>query len=216
MPKIVLTLETLKAVNLFSSTEESRYYLNGVYFDQGMMIATDGRRFLAVKPEITMPAFQSFILPSHVIKAMKGGTKKRRAYVLIDTEKKEIGVYDYNGLAPSVVEFDRAFEAMGTITKYTPIDGAFPDYQRVVPMEENYNIGGTALGRAFNPELLGTLGGVVNQISIFINNEPRGPMLFRCSKSDHFEGFGAIMPMSSDEQAPVPEWFRKSTAQTEA
>ena len=212
MAKIIVTLNTLKAANKFSLNEGTRYYLKGVFFDaiNGVLAATDGHKLIVVKPEETeLKGFDSFILPAHIIKALKGGTKQRNASVLIETDKKEIGVYDTR-TTPSLEDFDVAFGAIENIMRYVPIDGTFPDYARVIPDANNYPAKGNENVSTFNPAILGTLAGDVNGLTIFQNESNKSPMAFCCDKPGHFEAFGLIMPMRCESTAgkPFPAWLK--------
>lgn len=222
MTKLIVTLETLKACNRFVSNDEKRYYLKGVFFDNDkkLLAATDGRQLIIAKPVQDMPDFESFILPSGVIKKLKGGTKFRTAYVMIDTEKKELGVFDFTGDSPNQSTWHDCFERIETKTKtkYTPIDGTFPPYARVVPDAINYTCTIRDNGRAFSPELMGTLGGAVVDITWFFHEDKGAPAIFRCNKQDHFEAFGALIPMRGvyESKDVTPAWWNADKGQEKA
>ena len=109
------------------STEETRYYLNGIYFHsadnengagQFRAVATDGHR-LALS-QMDMPAgaadMPSIILPRKAV----GELRK-----LLDDEDGEVQV----SLSETRAEF--AFGSVRLTSKL--IDGSFPDYTRVIP-----------------------------------------------------------------------------------
>ena len=113
---------TVRALLRFAAKADVRYYLNGVFFDHaGYAVATDGHRLLAVR----VPAFDGddFIIPNNEAKAALGLNKK--AHEMLITR-----------------------ELIGGI-KYTPIDGRFPEWRRIVPTE-------TASGKPtfINPDYL--------------------------------------------------------------
>lgn len=220
MTKIIVTLETLKALNRFVSKEETRYYLKGVYFDstKKVLVATDSHQMLIAKPDQELPEFESFILPTEIIKKLKGGAKFRTAYVMIDTEKKELSVCDHAGIRPTQETWHDHFDAIGTRISYTPIDGTFPSYERVVPSAENYTCTIPDNGRAFDPELMGSLAGMTTQVVWFFPEDATAPARFRCNKSDHFDGLGVIMPMRTNEgnKDITPAWWDNDKGQEKA
>lgn len=105
------------------STEETRYYLNGIYFhksDSGALaaVATDGHRLALAR--MTMPqgadALPNVILPRKAV----GELRK-----LLDDEEGEVKVK----LSETRAEF--SFGQVRLTSKL--IDGSFPDYTRVIP-----------------------------------------------------------------------------------
>ena len=108
------------------STEETRYYLNGIYLHQAdrdgttllRAVATDGHRLASV--EIPLPSGADG-MPG-VIVPRKAVAELRK---LIDESGDEVAV----SLSESKIRF--AFDNVVLISKL--IDGSFPDYQRVIP-----------------------------------------------------------------------------------
>jgi DNA polymerase III subunit beta len=109
------------------STEETRYYLTGIYFhaakaDGGATtlraVATDGHRLARIESALPKGAAQmpGVIVPRKVVTEM---------YRLIEGQDAEIAL----SLSESKirVEFD------GAVLTSKLIDGTFPDYQRVIP-----------------------------------------------------------------------------------
>ncbi len=108
------------------STEETRYYLTGIYFhiaktegtDMLRAVATDGHRLAQV--EIEAPA-GSVGMPGVII-PRKTVNELRR---LIETATEDVKV----GVSAAKVRFE-----IGTVTLTSKlIDGTFPDYGRVIP-----------------------------------------------------------------------------------
>ena len=108
------------------STEETRYYLNGIYLhaadNDGVQVlravATDGHRLASV--EIPLPDGAAGMLG--VIVPRKAINEIRK---LIDETEDEIAI----SLSDTKIKF--AFE--GTVLTSKLIDGTFPDYVRVIP-----------------------------------------------------------------------------------
>jgi len=108
------------------STEETRYYLNGIYLhaathdsvDVLRAVATDGHRLASV--EVPLPegatGMPGIIVPRKTVLEIRK---------LIDETASDVHV----GLSPTKVRF--AFDQAVLTSKL--IDGAYPDYQRVIP-----------------------------------------------------------------------------------
>lgn len=109
----------LRAVMLASANKDIRYYLNGVFIECGddavILVATDGHRLHAGHVSVADPvrAGQSWIVP-------------------IDALKKAL-----TGYRAATIDLDNA--RVGNVT-YTPVDGRFPDWRRVVPRLTNVGV----------------------------------------------------------------------------
>ncbi|MDX1738807.1 MAG: DNA polymerase III subunit beta [Alphaproteobacteria bacterium] len=106
------------------STEETRYYLNGIYMhvaeeDNSLRaVATDGHRLARVE----LPAPEGSVGMPGVIIPRKAVQELRK---LIDETDGEIAI--------SLSETKVKFEAGATVLTSKLIDGTFPDYERVIP-----------------------------------------------------------------------------------
>ncbi len=108
------------------STEETRYYLNGVYMhvsDSGgqqvlRCVATDGHRLARIDAELPNGAES---LPGVIVPRKTVGELRK----LLDDDETEIAV--------SVSETKVRFAAPGITLTSKVIDGTFPDYTRVIP-----------------------------------------------------------------------------------
>ena len=120
------------------STDETRYILNGVYFNfkdgKLSLVATDGRRLALVAKEMPVPAASAgaIILPAKTVSELlrllgKGDKLKiafndRRAAFQIDTNK------DSSGLTDAIYLFSKV------------VEGNYPNYQQVIPKETHQRI----------------------------------------------------------------------------
>jgi len=120
------------------STDETRYILNGVYFNfkdaKLSLVATDGRRLALVAKEMPVPANSAgaIILPAKTVSELlrllgKGDQLKiafndRRAAFQIDTNK------DNSGLTDAIYLFSKV------------VEGNYPNYQQVIPKETHQRI----------------------------------------------------------------------------
>lgn len=109
---MLIATDLLKAALICASSEETRYYLRGVFLStSGHMVTTDGHRmFVARLAE--RPAADVIVPYDAVAAALK----------LAGARAKDL-------------EIDLAANRIGQI-QYTPVDGTFPDWRRVVPTGE--------------------------------------------------------------------------------
>ena len=119
-------LKAFDAVSFAISTEETRYYLNGVYFTHHegrvRMVATDGHR-MAVYDSVKTDKFPDCIVPRLAVAAIR----KRLAKVTTDVE---IAVC---AGSPRKRKCRFSWGRESWLTK--TIDGTFPDYQRICPSD---------------------------------------------------------------------------------
>ena len=128
----------IKSVSYAQSSDETRYILNGVYFNfrdgKLSLVATDGRRLALISKELEVPAESagSIILPAKTVSELtrmldKGEKLKiafndRRASFQISTDK------DSSGLVDSIYLFSKV------------VEGNYPNYQQVIPKETHQRI----------------------------------------------------------------------------
>lgn len=112
------------------STEETRYYLNGVYLhvvdENGARklraVATDGHRLARIDADLPEGAEDA---PGVIVPRKTVGELRK----LLDDDEGEIEV--------SVSETKIRFAANGLVLTSKVIDGAFPDYSRVIPQSNS-------------------------------------------------------------------------------
>jgi len=128
----------LRSVAYAQSTDETRYILNGVYFNfrdgKLSLVATDGRRLALVSKEMDVPSASAgaIILPAKTVgeltrlldkgEKVKINFNERRAAFQIATDKDTSGLIDHVYLYSKVVE------------------GNYPNYQQVIPKETHQRI----------------------------------------------------------------------------
>jgi len=128
----------IKSVSYAQSSDETRYILNGVYFNfrdgKLNLVATDGRRLALISKELEVPAESagSIILPAKTVSELtrmldKGEKLKiafndRRASFQINTDK------DSSGLVDSIYLYSKV------------VEGNYPNYQQVIPKETHQRI----------------------------------------------------------------------------
>jgi len=126
----IVTIPTavLKAALICASTEQARYYINGVYIDsKGYVVSTDGHRLFCAKIDVSdIPAFDGWIIPSDAVKRAVTGNKFETVTVT-PTQCGDVAC--------------------------RPIDGTFPEWRRVLPAGDLS--GETA---QFNPAYIADMG----------------------------------------------------------
>ncbi len=124
--------ESLERVEFAISTEETRYYLNGILWtsnrDTLITVATDGHRLARFRrPVAKLPDLKRGIAKFH-----EQGYIVPRAtvYLLLDLLRKRDGDVTITHHGAAKMRFD-----MGDVVVLSKlIDGAFPDYGRVIPV----------------------------------------------------------------------------------
>jgi DNA polymerase III subunit beta len=122
--------EMIKKTVFSVSTDETRYILNGIFFqiDKGVarMVATDGRRLAYVARPITdKKSAVSVIIPSKAIREMER---------LLTAEAGE------GSVKVSVTENQVAFKAGETVIISRLIEGHFPNYDQVIPKTSDLRV----------------------------------------------------------------------------
>jgi len=126
MLKVTLNIRALRAMLIAVSTEETRYYLNGINLeftpDGVTMCATDGHRMIILRQpygeHAATGAHASVIVPRDLVAKLKIKLKT--------LDETTLTIADDGRLT-----FEHAGESYGG----SRIDGVFPDYRRVVPQE---------------------------------------------------------------------------------
>lgn len=128
---MLIPTDLLKAALLCASNEESRYYLRGVHLStSGHMVTTDGHRLFCAK--LAEAVSQDVIIPLDTVKAA------------LKLAGRKAETLDLNG------------NTLGGIT-FTPVDGTFPDWRRVLPAADGY-ANGDGEPAFFNPDYVYDLG----------------------------------------------------------
>lgn len=220
MNTATIDISALKAAAFAVSTEETRYYLNGVLLEitarETRYVATDGHILFAHKAELpnygpvkgepigtvngSAPdntLLGSFIIPSATIKAIK---LAKRASTSATLESADDG-------ATLAIRTDD-----GLSYGFKPIDGCFPAWRHVLPVKTS---GKTAHG--YNPNLLLKLWKAgealgIGQPSIAYNSD--GPALLVYPGAAG-ETLAVIMPMrQASTEAELPNWAREGAGES--
>mgnify|MGYP006281621353 FL=1 len=110
------------------SDDETRYFMNGVYFEKDgdalVMVATDGRRLSYIKKETSgqIPDFSPVIIPPKVLGLIKKLASGEGEIEMAVSEKYFFVRFDNQSIFSNL------------------IDGQFPNYQRVIPETQPHSI----------------------------------------------------------------------------
>ena len=211
-----------RIVHTTVSTEETRYYLNGVciepYPDGGaLLIATDGHRLLAAHdPQAVCSEVAIINIPKHALAQCKRPKLVDRRELVIDVQNALATINDVKpadaGAAEPIAEMVAAYQA-------NVIDGTFPDWRSVVPpaFEDKLKAGASAFNGAYL-KVFGALTADLNKhfdrssASLHLAlTDGHSPVVVRWSGIDTV--FGVIMPMRDDVRGFLPAFM---TAQPEA
>jgi len=198
------TIETslLKAITPFQSKEQAGFYLNGVYFDNGLLVATDGHKLAAIKPFNAEGNITNFILPAETVKRILSVKAGKREVVKVtfttgDTWQAKV----FTG------------ETILAIFPFQLVDGTFPDWRRVIPLEDNYTGNGVNSAK-FNMAYLSSFASLAEHGRLYMHNvDEYSPCLFRAETSE-YSALGVLMPMRDGLAIEtIPSWLlEKKTA----
>lgn len=179
---MLIATDILKAALLCASQEESRYYLRGVHLSTtGHLVTTDGHRLFCAK--LTETPAADVIIPLDTVKAALKLAPKKAATI------------ELNG------------NTLGGIV-FTPVDGTFPDWRRVIPPIDGYSPGKPEhmTPAHFNPDYiydigqmsraLGSKTGTAFRIHAWNNESPHGVTF-----AGREDCFAVIMPMRTVKEA---------------
>lgn len=179
----------LLAISHFSPKTGIRYYLNGVFIEvmenETRLVATDGHT-LAVARNVEVSNAENFsvIIPHGVVElALKMKLNICRVECLN-------GQWNINGIS------------------FTPVDGKFPDYRRVIPTDLTNEVG------QFNPEYLARVAKAGKSLKIkeypTIRHNGLGGAIAHFNNYSHF--MAIIMPVRQfTEKSPdngIPQWAK--------
>lgn len=197
--RLNISLDLLKATALFVSTEEARYYLNGVFVQADkkgnvVYVATDGHRMF-IAPGKSEPGFVGeIILPREVIAGIKLPTRR----------------FGADDAAVLVVDgFDCRVEyGSGSSVGFKAIDGKFPDWRRVLVTSTSGVVGHYNTAYLDNFRKAGQMLG--HGLPMVLHNGV-DPAVIRWFG---FDGFGILMPHRENSlpATVLPDWAGPSEA----
>jgi DNA polymerase-3 subunit beta len=185
-------------------TEETRYYLNGVNLeftpDGVVMAATDGHRMIVLRQpygeHAATTAHASVIVPRDLVAKLKINPRMKT----LDTTDLTVG--DDGRLT---------FEHLGESFGGSRIDGAFPDYRRVMPQDldgkpAQYNPAYLADFAKARQELTGQKADRDGKTSPMVRYNGLNPAVVDFAWDTGFQAIGVIMPLRDRTGATYHSW----------
>ena len=202
MLKVTLNIRALRAVLVAVSTEETRYYLNGINLeftpDGIVMAATDGHRMIVLRQpygeHAATAAHASVIVPRDLVAKLKVKHKT------LDETTLTIGD-----------DGRRRFEHAGESFGGSRVDGNFPDYRRVVPKDldgkpAQYNPAYLADFAKARQELTGSKLDKDGKGSPLVRYNGLNPAVVDFAWDTGFQAFGVIMPLRTTDKTLHYTW----------
>jgi len=193
---VAIDAGVFRGVAVCASGEETRYYLRGVALQvsegQGRIVATDGHRMMIHCFESHYSGQVDIIIPIEAIKRAFTGWKRTWQFIQIEGR-------------------DRYWK-IGDVA-FKPIDGTFPQWNRVFPKMDDGSAGRLA---HFNHSYVGDLAKIGKLVGTdaVINHFGDNPAVITFGERD--DVFGVLMPLREEarstadlrimiSQAPLPE-----------
>jgi len=219
MTKINVNADMFAACGAFVTSEETRYYLKGVFItphvnpETGrgvLMVATDGHRMACFHDEFgtaDAPVIVAAKFTDAVLKTTSKETGQRR--LVADFGKPGITipgtVYMTTKGAPDETGWARGFCSLDAI------DGTYPEFRRIIP-RDTFGVNPSA-GNGFNPVYMLDVRKAINRSGIVC--EEKGLRLFQKEKGDPFlvttggmhDAVFVVMPMRINGADAAPEWL---------
>lgn len=202
--KIRIDRRALRAVSRFAATNDIRHYLNGVHVDAvpngTVLVTTDGRVLGAhhYPAQNEIESATTLILPGTIVHAF---SKFGKIYADIPLDLEKIGsewsIYD---------------PAAQQRTSFTPVDGRFPDWRRIMPTK----VSGEAA--VYSPDLMARFSdagrdfhGKTAECKVTYGQNGFGSALVNIVDTAFV---GVIMPLKVSA-ATLPSWFHTHQVQKE-
>jgi hypothetical protein len=201
--KARIDVRVLKAISAFASTEETRYYLNGVSVEieprAVTYVATDGHRLVVFHDDEFDDENENTLLGKFIIP-----TAQCKAHVVKKSDL-SLGTLSSDDSGSLTLTFCD----VGVIFK--PIDGSFPNWRNVPP--KNNPSGVTA---QFNLNYAQSFAKFAADLALpipTIAHNQLDPAIVQFGPLNHV--FGVLMPMTSsaDLSRTMPEWARLSVSE---
>jgi len=197
MLKVTLSIRALRAVLVAVSTEETRYYLNGINLeftpDGVVMAATDGHRMIVLRQpygeHAATGAHASVIVPRDLVAKLKVKHKT------LDETTLTIG--DDGRLT---------FEHAGEMFGGSRVDGTFPDYRRVVPKDLD------GKPAQYNPTYLADFAKARKELggdrttSPVVRYNGDSPAVVDFAYGTDFQAIGVLMPIRDRTETTYYTW----------
>jgi DNA polymerase-3 subunit beta len=192
---MLINIRLLKAVAVAASTEQTRYYLNGVNLQvangEAVMVATNGHMMLGARHVTDASDACACIIPSALIKSLK-----------LDRKAGDMAEFTFDGN-------DIAIRYAGNTYGSGAVDGSFPNWRPVVPREP-----ASGVAAQFNAEYLAAFAAAARimgakEFKVMVAHNGDDPALV--TWHDEHDTFGVLMPLrasSCNVLTTAPGWAR--------
>ena len=203
MLKVTLNIRALRAVLVAVSTEETRYYLNGINLeftpDGVVMAATDGHRMIVLRQpygeHAATAAHASVIVPRDLVAKLKVKLKT--------LDETSLTISDDGRLT---------FEHAGEMFGGSRVDGTFPDYRRVMPQDLD------GKPAQYNPLYLADFAKARKELggdrttSPVVRYNGESPAVVDFAYETGFDAFGVLMPLRTTDRTLYYTWAHTPAA----
>ena len=224
MPKFQFRADQFRAASLMISKEETWYYLNGVLIEPDpaggiFLVATDGHRLVVIHDPngyAERPAILKCDWKSPALKT-KRGELGRRVYL----DGNDATIYDLEPGEPADADASAAGVPIDRML-FREIDGKFPEWRRVVPIDPKPDPEKANGVLTFTAGLLNEitasarilLGNGVVIMELFQGNTPPDASIIRFAELH--DAVYVLMPFRSSGIAVTPDWLRLPEGTNEA
>ena len=195
-----------------ASTEEVRYYLQGVHLSRDLKaVATDGH-LMGVRN--TSGAFRSESLEECIIPAHKDLVKACKPHKTDPIDSRYIFVKEDNSIEVALVDDTnddlQACEVIAGFPTIKLIDGNYPDWRRVIPNDAEIP-GGETVFPVFDMRVLNRIAPAGKKFFSFqmLHNRNAGAACVIRPADTNL--FFVIMAVRADSQNGLPPWMKEST-----
>ena len=205
--EIKINADLLRLAAICASTEETRYYLNGVYVepheDGVLLVATDGHRLVCLHDPDGAATGPAIIRTDKRFLRECKTAKNESVPRLVRISGTVAGVYNDPEWTPDSVALTQMSDAL--------IDGTFPDWRRIVPEYHEGQCGG------FNAKYLADFGKIAAELDTpAIQLRAKDEMSPALVQLDSAGGFGVLMPMRTNNPKRLPDFMpQPEPAETE-
>jgi DNA polymerase-3 subunit beta len=208
MASIAIDPRHLKGALVCAAVKDIRHYLNGVLLDikprETRTVGCDGHRLVCIRREVPdnepdqVPA--QIIIPSDVIKALKPGRSALPLCAL---------AYGDDMARTPLADCTLSALAGGTSVTFKPVDGKFPDYERVISRETPSMEHGHFCLR-YLADMTKAAHVAFDEGRLDAEIWPNGTGSASVTYPGHPEFFGVVMGLRGSASFELPEWLKPS------
>lgn len=204
--KVSISTNTFAAASLFRGIDDIRFYLNGLLLETGAngarLVGCDGHQLAVAKLEGEFPE-SSIIIPSSLANTVKAKAKAPQ-FITLEFPEGTQRFEDQENAKGVFVPRDITLTFGETTTTAKELDGRFPDYRRVVPLETD------GIVAQYDPRLVNRIDKACNILGykFFVGIAHNGGS---SGLSVIDDGFVVVtMPFKANPNTTSPAWVQAS------